>query len=113
VHFAGDKVHLAPNDTLAVHITPLDDHFVGTETIKADIVSTIDTSKSRAIIFRPKVKSLDGARYYVEITGLRTPGGAAIPFSYLVDLMDMPEPVAKDAGTSKAATTKAAMPRKS
>jgi hypothetical protein len=113
VHFAGDKVRLAAADKLAVNITPLDDHFAGAEVTKAEIVSTVDTNRSRVIIFRPKLKSLDGARYYVEIMGLRTPGGVAIPFSYLVDLMDMPEPAVTNVATTKAAATKPAMPKKS
>jgi len=106
VHFAGNKVRLASADALSVHITPLDDHFAGSETVTAEIVGIHDGATTRVIIFRTKLKNLSGARYYVEISGLRSPSGATIPFSYLVDLQDMPEMEVKNAATTQAATTK-------
>jgi hypothetical protein len=108
VHFAGNKVRLGSADALSVHITPLDDHFAGSETVTAEIVGTHDGNVTRVIIFRTKLKSLAGARYYVDISGLRSPSGASIPFSYLVDLQDMPEAEVKNVATTKAAITKIA-----
>lgn len=103
VHFARDKVKMGTADTLAVRITPLDEHFAGSDPITAEIATTIDGGMGdwRVIAFRPKLKSLEPGRYYVEIAGLRTPGGAPVPFSYLVDLRDIPEPGAKDQAAEK------------
>jgi hypothetical protein len=93
VHFGADKVKIGTADSLSIRITPLDEHFAGSEPATAEIVSVIEggNAKWRVIVFHPQLKSIEPGKYFVEIAGMRTPSGAPAPFSYLVDLKDMPE----------------------
>jgi hypothetical protein len=91
VHFGRDKVKIGGADSIAIHVTPLDEHFASSDAKDAEVVSVINGGVARwnVIVFRPKIDSLEPGKYYVEIAGLRTPTGAAMPFSYMVDLREM------------------------
>lgn len=94
VHLNSAKAKVPSAAEVSINVVPLDEHFVAGDPTKANIVSVIpnDSSNWNVIVFQPQLKSFDPGRYLVEITGLRTPTGVAVPFSYLVDLKDMPAP---------------------
>lgn len=92
VHLNSTKAKVPSAAEVTIKVLPLDEHFVAGEPATATIVSVIpnDSSNWNVIVFQPQLKSFDAGRYLVEITGLRTPTGVAVPFSYLVDLKEMP-----------------------
>jgi hypothetical protein len=87
VHLNRDKVRAGATSTLAVQVTKLDEHFATVE-----IVSVQENPGAgwTMIVFRHKLKSLEVARYHVQLAGVRTQTGQPVPVSYLVDVREMP-----------------------
>ncbi len=106
VNLISIRAKVPPVNDLAINVVPLDEHFVAGEPSVAKIVNVLgsETSNWHTIIFQPQIPSLTSGRYLVEISGLRTPTGIALPFSYLVHLKDMPPPDEDAKPTKESAT---------
>ena len=92
VHLSRDKVRTGGTSALAVQVTKLDEHFATVDTTAGEIVSVQDNPGAgwTMIVFRHKLKSVEAARYQVQVAGVRTQTGQSVPVSYLVDLREMP-----------------------
>src|SRR5205085_2003107 len=105
---------------LKARVTYLDDHFQPSTVFDAELINVINEPDQGwiVIVFKPKfddpaktdphpkgkiVEGEDGkllfipdplflppGKYHVEISGLKAPRGNAMPFSFVVELVDMP-----------------------
>ncbi|MDB5298540.1 MAG: S-layer protein [Phycisphaerales bacterium] len=105
VHLNGNKAKLGPADALKVKLQKLDEHFQPDgDPIAAKIVSvpTFLTASLGwcVIVFKPELPEIEPAKYWVEISGIKTLTGADAPFGYLVEFIDIAAPQAAD-GSSK------------
>jgi cysteine-rich secretory family protein len=93
IHFNNNKAHVAAQAAITISVTPLDEYFVPGKSSAGSIVSVLPNQNANwtAIVFKTGLKSLAVGKYLVNVVGVRTTAGAPVPFSYLVDLRDMPD----------------------
>jgi hypothetical protein len=95
VHFHHAKVQELNVGDLRVTVARLDERFqpaAGEPPAEAKVVSAINDKGQgwNLVVFKPELNKVEAGRYWVEITGLRTPRGAAAPpFGYIVEFVDM------------------------
>jgi hypothetical protein len=93
VHLNIFKARVGSAEEVKVFIVELDDHFAAGQESAAKVVSVLsnDTANWTTIVFKPGRASFPPGKYLVKITGVYTRYGVAKPFSYLVDLRQMPD----------------------
>ena len=97
-HFCLARVALPDVGSVAVKVWKLDEHFGPVEEVQTKVINVAqDGAQVEAtLIFQPEFKAegrmslAEAGRYWVRIDGLRTVKGAAMPFEYIVDLIDLP-----------------------
>ncbi|HZK82026.1 MAG TPA: hypothetical protein VFC46_13185 [Humisphaera sp.] len=97
LHINKSKAKIGSKDSIKVSISKLDEHYQPTgDPIPTKVVSTpAPMSPSfgwETIVFKPEFETLEPGRYWVEVVGVMSPTGAAAPFGYIVELVDIQFP---------------------
>jgi hypothetical protein len=106
VHLKNTKAKVGPVDSINIKLQKLDEHFQPAgDPIPAKVVS-VPASFSASfgwsvIVFKPELTEIETAKYWVEISGIKTLTGADAPLGYLVDFIEVAAPAAADGSTKE------------
>ena len=91
VHINSRKANVGPIGRLKITLQKLDEHYQPAgDPVGAKVVSTPSPRFGwNTIVFKPDLAGLSASRYWVDITGVSSPGGQDMPFGYLVDLIEI------------------------
>jgi hypothetical protein len=91
-HFNSSRVRIQDGESVKATLTRLDQHFQAVKDIKAQVVSAYSSRATgcEVVIFKPDLKVLELGKYWVELTGLKTPKGVTLHVGYLVDFVATP-----------------------
>ncbi|HWE98146.1 MAG TPA: hypothetical protein VG269_29645 [Tepidisphaeraceae bacterium] len=106
VHVNASKAKVGSADSLKIKLQKLDEHFQPEgDPIAAKVVSVPASFAASfgwsVIVFQPELTEIETAKYWVEITGIKTATGADAPFGYLVEFIDIPAPESAGPGKEK------------
>ncbi len=94
LHLNNAKAKLANAGPIKIALRKLDEHFQPAgDVIAAKVISTPSAMSPAfgwsVIVFKPDWTEMESARYWVEVSGIQTSGGADASFGYIVDLIDI------------------------
>ena len=106
IHVNTAKAKVGSVSSLKISIQELDARYQPTgEPIAARVVSTPGAMSPafgwQVIVFKPELTELKAARYWVEVSGVKSATGAEAPFGYIVDLIDIEPPQSAEAVDKK------------
>ena len=91
VHFHPSRMKVPDAGELKARIVRLDERFQPTGEVPAEVVSVIREERQgwNVVVFKPEFKSVEVGKYWVDIAGLKAARGNAVPFGYMVELVEM------------------------